>query len=40
MRKHRDLRVGRRGEAPLVPPYLLCNFNLDGAVIPRYRDLA
>ena len=24
--------VGRRGEAPLVPPYILCNFKLDGAV--------
>ncbi len=24
--------VGRRGEAPLVPPYILCNFKRDGAV--------
>ncbi len=24
--------VGRRGEAPLVSPYILCNFKLDGAV--------
>ena len=24
--------VGRRGEAPLVPPYILYNFKLDGAV--------
>jgi hypothetical protein len=24
--------VGRRGEAPLVPPYILCNFKLDGTV--------
>ena len=24
--------VGRRGEVPLVPPYILCNFKLDGAV--------
>ncbi len=24
--------VGRRGETPLVPPYILCNFKLDGAV--------
>ena len=24
--------VGRRGEAPLVPPYILCNFKLHGAV--------
>ena len=28
----RELLVGRRGEAPLVPPYILCNFKLDGAV--------
>ena len=24
--------VGRRGEAPLVPPYILCSFKRDGAV--------
>jgi hypothetical protein len=24
--------VGRRGEAPLIPPYILCNFKLAGTV--------
>ena len=28
----RELMVSRRGEAPLVPPYILCNFKRDGAV--------
>ncbi len=23
MKRHRELMVGRRGEAPLVPPYIL-----------------
>ena len=32
MKNLRELMVGRRGEAPLVPPYILCNFKLDGAV--------
>ncbi len=32
MQNLRELMVGRRGEAPLVPPYILCNFKLDGAV--------
>ncbi len=32
--------VGRRGEAPLVPPYILCNFNLDGAVRDVGTELA
>ena len=32
MKKRREIMVGRRGEAPLVPPYILRNFNLDGAV--------
>ena len=30
--------VGRRGEAPLVPPYILCNFKLDGAVMQMRRN--
>ena len=33
MKNFRELMVGRRGEAPLVPPYILCNFKLDGAVV-------
>ena len=33
------IMVGRRGEAPQVPPYILCNFKLDGAVaIPSLVD--
>ena len=35
MRNLRELLVGRRGEAPLVPPYTLCNFKLDVAVAPQ-----
>ena len=31
MKNLRELIVGLRGEAPLVPPYILCNFKLDGA---------
>ena len=29
--------VGQRGEAPLVPPYILCNFKRDGAVAPQFE---
>ena len=29
--KQCELLVGRCGEAPLVPPDILCNFILDGA---------
>ena len=32
MKNLREFLVGRRGKAPLVPPYTLCNFKLDGAV--------
>ena len=28
IRKLRDLLVGRRGEAPLVPPYILPSFKI------------
>ena len=28
MMKLRELLVGRRGEAPLVPPYILPNFKM------------
>ena len=32
MKNFRELMVSRRGEALLVPPYILCNFKRDGAV--------
>ena len=32
----REIMVGRRGETPLVPPYILCNFQLDGALRHRH----
>ncbi len=32
--------VGRRGEAPLVPPYILCNFKLGEAVFGNGIGLA
>ncbi len=35
----RELMVGRRGESPLVPPYILCNFKRDGAVSYARRRL-
>ena len=35
-----SLRVDR-GEAPLVPPYILCNFKLSGAMTdPKLFDVA
>ena len=35
--KQCELLVGRRGETPLVPPDILCNFILDGAVGKEFR---
>ena len=32
MKKRRGLIVGWHGKTPLVPLYIFCNFNLDGAV--------
>ena len=30
--KHRKILVGQRDEAPLIPPYSLCNFKCGGAI--------
>jgi hypothetical protein len=40
MNSLREMIVGRRGEAPLVPPYILCNFKLAGTLVIPWLGLS
>ena len=40
MMKHRKLMVGRRGEAPLVPPYKLSSLKLARVVVRQLAPLS